>query len=98
MRTICIVCATFVLMACFDLQVGYYIFLRTILFVVSLTIIVNELKQKKDFKAVEFIAIALIFNPIVPIYLYKKSLWIVIDILTAMFFLIHGFKEKKQPN
>jgi hypothetical protein len=36
-----------------------------------------------------------LFNPIVPIYLYQKSFWMPIDLVTGVLFLFYGFRETK---
>ncbi len=38
--------------------------------------------------------ILIIFNPFIPIYLYRKSLWIPIDTITGILFLLIAFAEK----
>lgn len=94
MRTICISCAALAIIACFNLHPYYYLLLRIILFASSLYIIITDSKSKSDFKAVAFIAIALLFNPIIPIYLAEKKYWLPIDLITSLLFLTYGFKEK----
>jgi len=42
-----------------------------------------------------FIAIAILFNPIMPIYLYSKMMWGAIDIVVAVLFIVFIFKKKK---
>lgn len=94
MRTICISCSALALIACFDLHHYYYIFLKVVVFISSSYIIVTEFKSKSEFKEVAFIGIALLFNPIIPIYLAERKYWLPLDIITAMLFLAYGFKEK----
>jgi len=51
--------------------------------------------QKKGFWFWCFVAVAILFNPIMPIYLYSKMLWGAIDIVVAILFIIFVFKFKK---
>ena len=42
-----------------------------------------------------FVVIAVLFNPIVPIYLKDKSIWVILDVATAIYFIISLFIRKK---
>ena len=44
---------------------------------------------KKEYDLVFWlaVAVAVLFNPIAPIYLYSKEVWFAIDVLTAGYFL-----------
>lgn len=44
--------------------------------------------KKQDFWFWTLVLIAILFNPFVPIYLNDKSIWGIIDIITAIFFVI----------
>jgi hypothetical protein len=94
MRTICIICAAIALIACFDLPIEYYTFLRIAITIGTIAIIIKEVQKDVNLLGIAFIGIAILFNPIIPIYLYKKSIWMPIDIFTGFMFLIYGFKEK----
>ena len=45
--------------------------------------------------AVVFGIIALIFNPLIPLYIYDKFAWLVIDLVAGLLFL---FNSKKMEN
>lgn len=51
--------------------------------------------NQKDFWFWSFIVIAILFNPIIPIYLYDKSIWMVIDVIVIGFLvgLITRFRK-----
>lgn len=92
-------CSAVVLIACFDLPIGYYTFLRIVITIGSIAILIKEVQKDVNligiaFIGIAFIGIAILFNPIIPIYLYKKSIWMPIDIFSGFMFLIYGFKEK----
>jgi len=88
-------CAAIALIACFDLPIGYYTFLRISITIGAIVILIKEVQRDVNLLGIAFIAISVLYNPIVPIYLFKKSLWMPIDILTGMLFLVYGFKERK---
>lgn len=78
----------------FDLHIGYWIY-QILRWVVTITAIVFAFGFYKNcqWKFVLCCIIAVLFNPIAPIYL-KKSVWAYVDIITAGLFLIIGFYKK----
>lgn len=42
------------------------------------------------------LGIVVIFNPIIPVYLYKKSLWVPIDIISAIIFSVSALNVNKK--
>jgi len=65
---------------------GYYILLRWITCITSILVTFKAFEKNNDWAKVVFIVIAILFNPLVPIYL-SRSTWIPIDIITAIFFI-----------
>ncbi|MBC7525178.1 MAG: hypothetical protein H7239_12155 [Flavobacterium sp.] len=95
MRKICLFCAAIALIACFDLPTAYYTFLRIVITIGAIAIIIKETQKDVNLIGIAFIGIAILFNPIIPIHFFEKSIWISIDIFSAILFLIYGFKETK---
>jgi hypothetical protein len=64
---------------------GYYILLR--LFVCATAAYISYYSFEIENRIIGFISIAivLLFNPIVPVYL-PKEMWILIDVIVAIFF------------
>jgi len=95
MRTLAIVCTVLLFLALAKLPIGYYTFLRIVITFVSVFIIVEQYKKKTvNFWVVAFGIIAILFNPIIPVYLYKKALWMPVDVVTGLVFLIYSFNRK----
>ena len=70
------------IIAIFKLPYGYYTFLRWIVFISSgYSAYISFLNQKNIWVIILGI-LAIIFNPIIPIYL-KKETWIIIDIFSV---------------
>lgn len=86
--------AAVLLLALLSLPIGYYTFLRIAVTIASVIIISKELKVGINLWLVVFGITAVIFNPIIPIYLYQKSLWMPIDIVAAILFLSYSFKKR----
>jgi len=93
-----IVAIILLLLTFLDWPYGYYTFLRIIVtgiaiyYAYYLYAVANQL----NFWFWGLIAIAILFNPIFPIYLRDKTIWGIIDVIAAIFFisLIIKFKKK----
>lgn len=93
-----IIASVLLLLTFLDWPYGYYNFLRIIVTGVAIYY-AYYLYQK--LKALNFwfwslIAIAILFNPIVPIYLGDKTIWIIIDVIAAIFFVSLVVKFKRR--
>ena len=80
--------------AVLPLPIGYYTLLRFITTIGSLLAITLIYLHKNKLLLYIFIIITIFFNPIVPIYLQKKGVWIPLDILTGCAFLYLAFLNK----
>lgn len=77
-----------------ELPYGYYVFLRWVVCASSgFTAFVSS-KLEKRFWMILYGLIAILFNPIVPIYL-EKEIWVVIDIIIAIVIGISLFTVKR---
>lgn len=92
-----IICALLLFIALLHLPIAYYRFLRVVVFIGALLVVYRNWKDWL-FWSVLFVGIAILFNPILPIYLYKRSVWMPLDIIVGILFLVEGFlkKEKKK--
>ena len=72
---------------------GYYVFLRWVVAAsaVFLIWIANKLREQKWLGLM--VVVAILFNPIIPIYL-TKEIWVFIDLIVAGIFLASIFKIK----
>lgn len=94
-----IIPATFLLIGIADLPIGYYTFLRIVVCLSSSVIAYGCYSREKkiNFGAALFGVIALLFNPIIPVYLQNKEIWTVIDIISAISFVGAGIYLKPIP-
>jgi hypothetical protein len=76
---------------------GYYTFLRWAICITSILVGYAAYRLEKIGWVFIFGAVAILFNPIAPIYLNKDT-WVIIDMGVAILFLISMFfiKEKKK--
>lgn len=97
MKVFLVICALCCFAAILKLPIEYYTFLRTIVSLGALLLIYVWTKQKNYVLTVVFILLLILFNPLFPIYLHKKSIWIPLDIITGLLFLIIAFYKKSNP-
>ena len=93
-----IIAIVFLLLTFFDWAYGFYSLLRTVITIVAIYYayyLYQELKRK-DFWFWALIIIVVLFNPIIPVYLYDKTVWGVIDVVVAIFFLVLIIKFRKK--
>lgn len=94
---VAIISAVLLLLCIVDLPGEYFKVLRIAIFIAAITIALKCFNEK--FVFFSFLLIAYIFNPIKPIFLYQKAIWIPIDILTAILFFLMAFTtQKKKKN
>lgn len=80
-----------------DLPTGYYTLVRIVVCLVSAYSC--YLSYKRDERigvaTVTFAVLAILFNPIIPVYLQDKGVWTVIDIIAAILLGFRYFSLKK---
>ena len=79
-------CALLLFIAVLKAPREYYWLLRTVIFIGALLVIIKN--SNHLYWGLLFGLVTILFNPIYPIYLYKKMYWVPLDILTGMLFLI----------
>lgn len=92
-KVVAIICACLLFLAIFRLPIEYYMTLRVIVFIGALLVISTHHKEYFIWPLI-FFAIAILFNPIFPIYLYIKAYWIPLDIVSGILFLLIAFKKR----
>lgn len=88
------------LLALLAMPSGYYVFLRWVICGVAVYYAHARYvaTEKLDGWFWILAIIVVLFNPIVPVYLYDKSLWGVIDVVVAIFFTVFiGSNKKLNP-
>jgi hypothetical protein len=90
-----IIAITFLLLSFFDWAYGYYTFLRIITTGALVYYAYHLISIKRQgFWLWAMILVAILFNPFIPVYIRDKSIWGIIDIITAIFLFIFISKEK----
>lgn len=96
MRILLLICAGMLLLGVADLPIGYYTLLRIVVTIGSVSVIVTDFKKGLNFWNITFGLLAILFNPIIPIYLNNKSVWTLIDIISGIIFIVKSFTFKNK--
>ncbi|MCL1663209.1 hypothetical protein M2T78_03025 [Elizabethkingia ursingii] len=89
-------CALCCFIAVLRLPIDYYTFLRIVIFIGAGVALYHLFRNKIYYWTVVFGFILILFNPIFPVYLHRKSLWMPLDIITGILFLCLNFIKKKR--
>ena len=87
MKPLSILSAILLLLAIANLPIGYYTFLRFFITVSAVIIIYNDRDKGINYSNIAFGCIVIMFNPIIPVYLYEKNIWIPIDVFCSSIFI-----------
>ena len=96
MKALLISCASLLLLALIDLPIGYYTFLRIVVTIGAIAGVITEFENGVNFWVLAFGLVAVLFNPIIPVYLGDKAIWMPIDIITAILFGIKSIMNQQQ--
>lgn len=77
---------------CLHLPIGYYTFLRIVVFAVAIVELFVAHKSDCVYGMIINGIIAVLFNPFIPVYLHNKNVWIILDLVSAVWFLVQGIK------
>ncbi|ATL45263.1 hypothetical protein OZ664_19115 [Elizabethkingia sp. HX WHF] len=88
-------CALCCFIAVLRLPIDYYTFLRIIIFIGAGVALYHLFRNKIYYWTAVFGFILILFNPVFPVYLHKKSLWIPLDIITGIIFLCLNFIKRQ---
>ena len=76
------------------MPIGYYTLLRLVVCGCAIYYAYNLSQNEDKTFMLIFGFIAILYNPILPVYLYEKSIWIILNIVTAVLF----FYKKSDAN
>lgn len=96
MKMLLLICAALLLIGVADLPIGYYTLLRIVVTIGAVAVVITEFENGLNFWVITFGLIALLFNPLIPIYLNDKSAWMPIDIIGGIIFVIKSFTIKQK--
>lgn len=82
-------CITALIVAMLPLPLVYYTWLRIFVSIGAMVIVFQEVNRQRRRWSLPFLATAFVFNPVIPVYLYKKELWLLVDTGAAMLFIMY---------
>lgn len=85
MIALAVACTCAVGVGLFDMPFGYYTLLRVVLCLASAVGVAAARKRADPLWSWVYAALAVIYNPIFPLKLGSKSLWIGLNVLTLIF-------------
>ena len=94
MKALLLICSGLLLLAVVDLPIGYYTFLRIVVTIGAVAVVIKEIENGINAWVVIFGLMAVLFNPLIPIYLNDKSAWMLIDVIAAIIFGAKSFTLK----
>jgi hypothetical protein len=98
MKFLLFICAALLGLATADLPIGYFTLLRIVVSIGAGAVIIKESRHRLNFWNMAFGLIAILFNPIFPVYLGNKAVWVPIDLICGVLFLIKAFLSENNPN
>ena len=96
MKALLLICSGLLLLAVVDLPIGYYTFLRIVVTIGAVAVVIKEIENGINAWVVIFGLMAVLFNPLIPIYLNDKSAWMLIDVIAAIIFGVKSFTFKPE--
>ena len=72
------------------MPIGYYTLLRLVVCACAIYYSFYSKQNNDEMAMLIFGFVVILYNPIFPIYLYEKSIWIVLNIITAWLFYTRG--------
>lgn len=90
-KVLSLLCAGLLILALFNLPIGYYTFLRIVVTIGAVAIVFSEIRKSFNIWVILFGLIAILFNPFIPVFLNDRSTWMPIDIAIAVLFLVKSF-------
>ena len=82
------------IIAIFPLPIGYYTLSRLVVCGSSIYFAYNFFNKKDITRTWIFGFFAVLYNPVVPVYLYEKIIWVIVNIITIVVFYSNKDKIK----
>lgn len=86
-----ILCGILLLVGIADMPIGYYTLLRIVVTIGSVAVVVAEMEKGITPWVLAFGLLAILFNPIIPVYLNDKQAWMPIDLVGGVLFFVKAY-------
>jgi hypothetical protein len=91
MKGLMILSGVLLLVGIADMPIGYYTLLRIVVTIGSAAVIVEEMEKGITPWVLAFGLLAILFNPIIPVYLNDKDAWLPIDLVGGVLFFVKAY-------
>ncbi len=98
MKGLFILCGVLLSVGIADMPIGYYTLLRLVVTIGSVAVLVTEIEKGITPWVLAFGLLALVFNPIIPVYLNDKDAWMPIDLIGAVLFFVKAMGRSAKEN
>lgn len=93
MKPLLFICAAMLFIGVANLPIGYYTFLRIVVSIGAGIVCYQEWNNPSKNWLIVFGVILVLFNPISPVYLNNKGLWVVLDIIGGIIFVVKALSH-----
>ena len=94
--TVALVVIALLLLARAGMPLGYYTFLRIAVCASAIYLAWNGHKHgRAPWVTVAFVLLAILYNPVLPVYLGSKAAWAPVNLGTAVLYLVLGVQWRK---
>jgi hypothetical protein len=98
MKGLMILCGIVFLVGVADMPISYYTLLRILVTIGSVAVVVTEIEKGLTPWVLVFGLLAIVFNPIIPVYLNDKDVWMPIDLIGAGLFFFKAFTTNQKEH
>lgn len=95
MKPLYITCCVLLVIALLPLPGGFYTLVRIITTIGAVVAAVQNSKDGINIWGILFGILAVLFNPVIPVYLHDKGAWSLIDIIAIIIFVCYLVKLKR---
>lgn len=88
MKSLYMTCCIILGLALLPISGGFYTLVRIIVTIGAIAATIQNSTNGINIWSVIYGGMAILFNPLIPVYLHDKGAWIMIDILTIALFII----------
>ncbi len=88
--TVCIILG----IALLPISGGFYTLVRIIVTISAVTATIQNSSNGINIWSIIYGSMAILFNPLIPVYLHDKGAWVMIDIIAIILFIIQIVRNK----
>lgn len=94
MKTLYIICCIILGIALLPISGGFYTLVRIIVTIGAVAATIQNSSNGINIWSIIYGGMAILFNPLVPVYLHDKGAWVMIDIIAIILFIIQIVRNK----